>query len=92
MRCRWVDKSFSLIMDGNGKAAVNFEHSWRDGVAVLRLLREICRDCQQRPALHHSAISASRPDAKQLLFHPLGARLHALCPPSLLLLFKHVTL
>ena len=74
VRGRWVDKSFSLIMDGNGKAAVNFEHSWGDGVAVLRLVREICRDCQQRPALHHSALAAAPPAAKQLLFRPLGSR------------------
>mmetsp|Transcript_13485 Transcript_13485/g.33116 ORF Transcript_13485/g.33116 Transcript_13485/m.33116 type:complete len:403 (-) Transcript_13485:13-1221(-) len=39
-RNRWFDKSFQLIILPNGKAAVNFEHSWGDGVAVLRCVRE----------------------------------------------------
>lgn len=33
---RWFDKSFSLILSKDGVAGVNFEHSWGDGVAVLR--------------------------------------------------------
>ena len=33
---RWFDKCFSLIVCANGKAGVNFEHAWGDGVAVLR--------------------------------------------------------
>ncbi|KJH52237.1 Choline/Carnitine O-acyltransferase [Dictyocaulus viviparus] len=37
---RWFDKSFQLIVDGNGQATINFEHSWGDGVAVLRLMEE----------------------------------------------------
>ncbi|KAK6040053.1 Choline/Carnitine O-acyltransferase [Cooperia oncophora] len=41
---RWFDKSFSLIMDGNGQATINFEHSWGDGVAVLRLMEESYKD------------------------------------------------
>ena len=35
-RNRWLDKSFQLIVAANGKSAVNFEHAWGDGVAVLR--------------------------------------------------------
>lgn len=65
-------------MDGNGKAAVNFEHSWGDGVAVLRFVREICRDSKERPALHHSTLASAPPAAKQLLFRPLGAPLSSL--------------
>lgn len=38
---RWFDKSFSLIVAKNGEAAINFEHSWGDGIAVLRFLNEI---------------------------------------------------
>uniref|UniRef100_A0A7S2SPU2 Choline/carnitine acyltransferase domain-containing protein n=1 Tax=Mucochytrium quahogii TaxID=96639 RepID=A0A7S2SPU2_9STRA len=38
---RWFDKSFQLIVTKNGKAAVNFEHSWGDGVAVLRYFNEV---------------------------------------------------
>ncbi|CAJ0568579.1 unnamed protein product, partial [Mesorhabditis spiculigera] len=37
---RWFDKCFQLIVDGNGQSTINFEHSWGDGVAVLRLMEE----------------------------------------------------
>lgn len=43
-RNRWFDKSFSLILDPKGNAAVNFEHSWGDGVAVLRFVEEVHKD------------------------------------------------
>jgi len=33
---RWFDKSFSLIVSKDGYAGINFEHSWGDGVAILR--------------------------------------------------------
>ncbi len=33
---RWFDKSISMIFSSNGCAGVNFEHSWGDGVAVMR--------------------------------------------------------
>ena len=38
---RWLDKSFQLLVQANGKAAVNFEHAWGDGVAVLRYFNEV---------------------------------------------------
>ncbi|WKY07151.1 hypothetical protein Q1695_006956 [Nippostrongylus brasiliensis] len=41
---RWFDKCFQLIVDGNGQATINFEHSWGDGVAVLRLMEESFKD------------------------------------------------
>ncbi|EQC30009.1 hypothetical protein SDRG_12289 [Saprolegnia diclina VS20] len=40
----WFDKSFQLLVAANGKASVNFEHSWGDGVAVLRYLNEMYTD------------------------------------------------
>ncbi|CAK5092186.1 unnamed protein product [Meloidogyne enterolobii] len=43
-RNRWFDKCFQLIVDGNGQTTINFEHSWGDGVAVLRLMEEILKD------------------------------------------------
>ncbi|CAD5218507.1 unnamed protein product [Bursaphelenchus okinawaensis] len=46
-RNRWFDKCFQLIVDGNGQATINFEHSWGDGVAVLRLIEESYRDTQR---------------------------------------------
>ncbi|XP_042907530.1 carnitine O-palmitoyltransferase 2, mitochondrial isoform X2 [Parasteatoda tepidariorum] len=41
---RWFDKSFSLIITKDGKAALNFEHAWGDGVAVMRYFNEIYKD------------------------------------------------
>lgn len=36
---------FTIILlfffDRNGNAAINFEHSWGDGVAVLRFFNEV---------------------------------------------------
>ncbi|KAI8497228.1 Carnitine O-palmitoyltransferase 2, mitochondrial [Branchiostoma belcheri] len=46
---RWYDKSFSLIVDRNGGAAVNFEHAWGDGVAVLRYFNEVFDDVSISP-------------------------------------------
>jgi len=39
---RWFDKSFHLALSSNGKMAINFEHAWGDGVAVVRYLNEVC--------------------------------------------------
>ena len=44
-RNRWYDKSFQLIITTDGRAAVNFEHAWGDGVAVLR--------CDKKDVLSH---------------------------------------
>lgn len=41
---RWFDKSFTLIITKDAKAALNFEHAWGDGVAVLRYFNEIFTD------------------------------------------------
>ena len=49
---RWFDKSFTLIVTKNGHTAVNFEHSWGDGVAVLRYVIEILKDSSTRPLVH----------------------------------------
>uniref|UniRef100_A0ACB8EQ99 Uncharacterized protein n=1 Tax=Sphaerodactylus townsendi TaxID=933632 RepID=A0ACB8EQ99_9SAUR len=48
---RWFDKSFSLIITSDGTAGVNFEHSWGDGVAVLRFINEVYRDSTEHPAV-----------------------------------------
>jgi len=50
-RRRWWDKSFSLIVSANGAAGVNFEHSWGDGVAVLRYMTEVFDDALARGAI-----------------------------------------
>nr|CAD7266064.1 unnamed protein product [Timema shepardi]CAD7574110.1 unnamed protein product [Timema californicum] len=46
---RWFDKSFSLIVAKDGTAAVNFEHSWGDGVAILRYFQDIYKDTTTNP-------------------------------------------
>ncbi|CAK9296202.1 unnamed protein product [Gordionus sp. m RMFG-2023] len=48
---RWFDKSFQLIVGPGGQAAVNMEHSWGDGVSVVRFLTDIYIDSVTRPAL-----------------------------------------
>ncbi|XP_020368798.2 carnitine O-palmitoyltransferase 2, mitochondrial [Rhincodon typus] len=56
---RWYDKSFSIILTKEGHAAVNFEHSWGDGVAVLRLMNEIFKDTTERPAISATTLPAA---------------------------------
>lgn len=41
---RWFDKSFGLIFVKDGEAGLTFEHSWGDGVAVLRVFNEMFID------------------------------------------------
>ena len=41
--CRWFDKSFSLIVTKGGQSAINFEHAWGDGGAVLSFFNEVWR-------------------------------------------------
>ena len=55
---RWLDKSFQLIVSANGKASVNFEHSWGDGVAVLRYLNETFDDSVSYPSLDESQMTS----------------------------------
>ncbi|XP_055594252.1 carnitine O-palmitoyltransferase 2, mitochondrial [Uranotaenia lowii] len=49
---RWFDKSVSLIVAKDGTAGINFEHSWGDGVAVLRYFQEIFKETTQSPFVH----------------------------------------
>ncbi|XP_067086539.1 carnitine O-palmitoyltransferase 2, mitochondrial [Osmerus mordax] len=55
---RWFDKSFSIILAKDGQAAINFEHSWGDGVAVLRFQNEIFKDSTERPLVHPGSSAA----------------------------------
>uniref|UniRef100_A0A2P2I894 Carnitine O-palmitoyltransferase 2 n=1 Tax=Hirondellea gigas TaxID=1518452 RepID=A0A2P2I894_9CRUS len=41
---RWFDKSFSVIFAKDGITALNFEHAWGDGVAIMRYFNEIAND------------------------------------------------
>ncbi|ERL94621.1 hypothetical protein D910_11897 [Dendroctonus ponderosae] len=49
---RWFDKSFSIQVSKDGMAAVNFEHSWGDGVATLRYVQDIYKDSTEHPFVH----------------------------------------
>ncbi|KAK7496706.1 hypothetical protein BaRGS_00012113 [Batillaria attramentaria] len=49
---RWFDKSFQLIMSKRGTAAVNFEHAWGDGVAIMRYFKELYKDTTTNAFLH----------------------------------------
>lgn len=56
---RWYDKSFSIIIAKDGNAAINFEHSWGDGVAVLRFQNEIFKDTTENPIVHPGSAPAA---------------------------------
>lgn len=62
---RWFDKSFSLII-GKNTAGINFEHSWGDGVAVLRYFQDIYKDSSSRPCIHPNS-NPSVDEAKSLV-------------------------
>uniref|UniRef100_A0A2C9JQV6 Choline/carnitine acyltransferase domain-containing protein n=1 Tax=Biomphalaria glabrata TaxID=6526 RepID=A0A2C9JQV6_BIOGL len=49
---RWFDKSFQLILTKEGTAGVNLEHSWGDGVALLRYIKEVFKD-----SIHNSLVN-----------------------------------
>ncbi|KAG7513494.1 carnitine O-palmitoyltransferase 2, mitochondrial [Solea senegalensis] len=60
---RWYDKSFSVIVAKDGQAAINFEHSWGDGVAVLRFQNEIFKDTTEQPLVHPGSVAATAVDS-----------------------------
>ncbi|XP_040216392.1 carnitine O-palmitoyltransferase 2, mitochondrial [Rana temporaria] len=69
---RWYDKSFSIIMTKDGTAAINFEHSWGDGVAVLRFQNEVFKDSTEQPAVSPQSAPAavdSGNAVQKLTFH-----------------------
>lgn len=61
---RWFDKCFQLIINKNGVAAVNFEHSWGDGVAVLRFFNDVFNDSTKNHQIHPHSMPADL-DASQ---------------------------
>ncbi|XP_063994759.1 carnitine O-palmitoyltransferase 2, mitochondrial-like isoform X2 [Diachasmimorpha longicaudata] len=68
---RWFDKSFSLIITGKGWSGINFEHSWGDGVAVLRFCQDMKIDVSMRPHFHpeeQAHLPSSSPDVEKLDF------------------------
>ena len=83
-RNRWFDKSFTLIVLPNGMAAVNFEHAWGDGVAVLRYVNEVCLGPVFEPVMRTS--EGHTLNARLRMRHSL-VPLNASCNHALLLLY-----
>ncbi|KAH0947481.1 hypothetical protein HN011_000231 [Eciton burchellii] len=54
---RWFDKSFSLIVSKDGYAGINFEHSWGDGVAILRYFQDVKNDISKKPRFHPNEVN-----------------------------------
>ncbi|UJR25276.1 hypothetical protein I4U23_006628 [Adineta vaga] len=52
---RWYDKSFNMIMLSDGTLGLHCEHSWGDGVALLRF----CNDIDQNVNEHHKINSSN---------------------------------
>ena len=48
-RNRWFDKCFNLIITGNGRAGVNWEHAWGDGAAVLYFFNTVHKVISDMP-------------------------------------------
>jgi carnitine O-palmitoyltransferase 2 len=57
-RNRWFDKSFNLVVAANGRAGVQWEHAWGDGVAVLRFFNDVYKEVSAR-SLRPSADAAT---------------------------------
>ncbi|CAG9129159.1 unnamed protein product [Plutella xylostella] len=67
---RWFDKSFSLIVTKDGVSGINFEHSWGDGVAVLRFFQDIYAETTKTPFLNpESRPAGSNVTARKLEFN-----------------------
>lgn len=50
----------SIIVSADGTSSINFEHSWGDGVAVLRFFNEIYRETKENPFLSTDDLNYSR--------------------------------
>lgn len=72
---RWFDKSFSLLLTGDGRASINFEHSWGDGVAVLRYFNDVYTDSVERPHIQPGQCGNINPEpyVQRLDFHASDA-------------------
>ena len=64
-RNRWFDKCLNLIVTSNGRAGVNWEHAWGDGVAVLYYFNEVFTAASAAPP-RASPSAPSRSDVKPL--------------------------
>ena len=51
---RWYDKSFNMIMLSDGTLGLHCEHSWGDGVALLRFCNDIDKDASEHGRINSS--------------------------------------
>jgi carnitine O-palmitoyltransferase 2 len=51
---RWYDKSFNMIMLSDGTLGLHCEHSWGDGVALLRFCNDIDKDANEYGKINSS--------------------------------------
>lgn len=61
--------------------SINFEHSWGDGVAVMRFIKESLKDTTEKPQVHpEESIQPTRRDGIDPSKHVrrLGIRVHHL--------------
>ncbi|KYN06143.1 Carnitine O-palmitoyltransferase 2, mitochondrial, partial [Cyphomyrmex costatus] len=66
---RWFDKSFSLIVSKDGYGGINFEHSWGDGVAVLRYFQDVKADISKKPRFYPNEVDGlSKENVERLQF------------------------
>lgn len=54
---RWFDKSIQLVVLGEGRMGINFEHSARDGTPMGRFVRLLCEKTEQCDLVPGSAPS-----------------------------------
>jgi carnitine O-palmitoyltransferase 2 len=63
---RWWDKSFSVTVTKDGTLGIGFEHSWGDGVAILRYTVDTFNDTISRSAKNISLNEAATEPVEQL--------------------------
>ncbi|KEG09557.1 carnitine O-palmitoyltransferase II [Trypanosoma grayi] len=66
---RWWDKSLSVILTKDGFLGVNFEHSWGDGVAVLRYTQDVFNHSIMRSSKSMRRDAAPTEPVRQLPWH-----------------------
>ena len=66
---RWYDKSFNMIMLSDGTLGLHCEHSWGDGVALLRFCNDIDKDANENGRITSSIQSSINDTIEKLEFH-----------------------
>ena len=58
---RWYDKSFNMIVSSDGALGLHCEHSWGDGVALLRFCNDIHKDANENGRINASNYQSINP-------------------------------